>query len=223
MTFAKNILLTLSAAALILCSSLPGAAQSIKKKQIMNYQVIGRDTVLVDEIPPAVIHPRQYMKKKEYKDFYRRLHNFSKAYPYALFVSKTINETEKLFAEKHYTKRQQEKYLNKMKSDLVKDFDPIFRQLTLKQGMMMIRLIDREVGLTPYYILKHYFNGITAGFWQGVARVCKGNLKEPYDKFGQDKDLEEFVQIWQRGEFDDYYIWIFGKQRPEIFIPERYR
>ena len=223
MTCLKRILLIFAAVAAIFSGSREASAQSVGKKQIMNYQVIGRDTVLVDEIPPAVIHPRQYMKRKEYKDFYRRVHNFSKAYPYALFISKTINETDSLFEARHYTKRQRDKYLNQMKSDLLKDFDPIFRGLTLKQGLMMIRLIDREVGLTPYYIIKDYFNGATAGFWQGVAKMLKGNLKQPYDRFGQDKDLEELVEKWQNGEFDDYYLWIFGKPRPEIYIPERFR
>ena len=52
--------------------------------------------------------------------------------------------------------------------------------------------------------------------------MFKGNLKQPYDRFGEDKDLEELVGYWQRGEFDDLYFSIFGKRRPEIVAPERY-
>ena len=137
--------------------------------------------------------------------------------------ARVINETDSLFAADHYTPRQQEKYLSQMKDDLLKDFDPIFRKLTLKQGLMMIRLIDRECGQTPYYILKRYLGGTTAGFWQGVAKVFKGNLKQPYDKYGEDKDLEELVTIWNQGGFDDLYMTVFGKPRPEIYIPKRFR
>jgi len=223
MTCTKHIFILLILTSAALCCHIDCLAQSVKKQQVMGYKVVGRDTVLVDEIPPAVIHPRQYMSRKEYKDFYRRLHNFSKAYPYAIVISKIIKETDSTFAARHYSNRQKNKYLSNMKSDLLKDFEPLFRNLTLKQGLMMIRLIDREVGLTPYYIIKYYFNGVTAGFWQGVAKLYKGSLKQPYDKFGQDKDLEEFVQIWQRGEFDDYYIWVFGKERPVMDIPDKYR
>ena len=134
-----------------------------------------------------------------------------------------ISGADSLFEADHYNKRQQDKYLNQMKEDLLREFDPIFRKLTLKQGLMMIRLIDRECGQTPYYILKRYLGGTTAGFWQGVAKLFKGNLKQPYDKFGEDKDLEELVGIWQRGQFDSLYEMIFGKPRPEIYIPERFR
>ena len=194
-----------------------------KKRAILNYTVVGKDTLLMDEIPPAIIHPSKYMKRREWRQYYQRVHNFSKAYPYALFVSAKIKETDSIFVSRNYNSRQQEKYLNKLKDELLNDFEPLLRKLTLKQGLMMIRLIDRECGLTPYYILKNYLGGGAAGFWQGIAKLFKGNLKQPYDRFGQDKDLEELVEIWERGEFDNFYIWIFGKPRPEIPIPEKYR
>jgi len=190
---------------------------------VMNYIVVGKDTFYVDELPPAMISPKEHMNKTDWVKYYKRVHNFSKAYPYALLVSRVINYTDSLFEAEHYTKKQQDKYLNKLKEDLLKDFEPIFRKLTLSQGLMMIRLIDRECGKTPYYILKDYLGSPAAGFWQGVAKIFKGNLKQPYDRFGEDKDLEELVGYWERGDFDYLYLSIFGQRRPEIIIPQRYR
>ena len=211
-------------AALAALVALPLDAQDKRREiNVMEYYVYKGDTLYVDELPPAVIHPRQTMNRRDWVKYYKRVHNFSKAYPYAIFVARVINQTDSLFVADHYTKKQQDKYLDQMKEDLLKDFDPIFRKLTLKQGLMMIRLIDRECGQTPYYILKRYLGGTTAGFWQGVAKLFKGNLKQPYDKFGEDKDLEELVGYWQRGQFDTLYEMIFGKPRPEIYIPERFR
>lgn len=209
---------------LLLASSFQTSAQiRLDSLDIMNYKVTEGDTVFFDDIPPAMIHPKQTMSRRDWVKYYKRVHNFSKAYPYALVVSRVINETDSLFAADNYTERQKEKYLAKMKDEVLNDFEPVFRQLTLKQGLMMIRLIDREVGMTPYYILKYYFNGATAGFWQGVAKLFKGNLKQPYDRFVEDKDLEELVGYWERGEFDNLYFTVFGKPRPEIFVPERFR
>lgn len=209
---------------LLLAGSFQTSAQiRLDSLDIMNYKVTEGDTVFFDDIPPAMIHPKQTMSRRDWVKYYKRVHNFSKAYPYALVVSRVINETDSLFAADNYTERQKEKYLAKMKDDVLNDFEPVFRQLTLKQGLMMIRLIDREVGMTPYYILKYYFNGATAGFWQGVAKLFKGNLKQPYDRFVEDKDLEELVGYWERGEFDNLYFTVFGKPRPEIFVPERFR
>ena len=207
--------------ALVLLPSV--SAQNRREVNVMEYYVNGKDTIYLDEIPPAVIHPKKTMKRREWVKYYKRIHNFSKAYPYALAISHIIKQTDSLFEAEHYTKRQQDKYLSKLKDELLKEFDPLFRKLTLKQGLMMIRIIDRECGLTPYYILKNYMGGAAAGFWQGVAKVFKGNLKQPYDRFGEDKDLEELVGIWQRGEFDDLYWLIFGKPKPEVPIPEKFK
>lgn len=209
--------------ATLLCAAPLSAQNPQKEGKVMGYQIVKGDTVFVDELPPAVIHPRQGMTRKQWEEYYRRVHNFSKAYPYALMISRIIKQTDSLFAADHYSRRQQNRYLNKMRDDLLKSFEPLFRKLTLKQGLMMIRLIDRECGQTPYYILKRYMGGAAAGFWQGVAKMFKGNLKQPYDRFGEDKDLEELVGIWQRGEFDDLYWMIFGKPRPETPMPEKYR
>lgn len=203
--------------------SLHGQDSDKPKGYVMNYVVKGKDTIYIEDIPPITVRPRKIMNDKEWTQYYRRVHNFSKAYPYAVFVSQTIQKTDSLFAVQNLSKRKQNKYLSNLKDDLLNNFEPIFKNLTLKQGLMMIRLIDREVGLTPYYILKKYLGGATAGFWQGVAKVLGGDLKKPYDKFGEDKDLEELVDYWENGEFPDLYFSIFGKDPPEIFIPEKFR
>lgn len=219
-----KLLSRLAAAFLLAALLIPSlSAQNRREVNVMEYYVNGKDTIYLDELPPAVIHPSKTMKKRDWVKYYKRVHNFSKAYPYALAISRIVNQTDSLFEADHYTKRQQEKYLNKTKDELLKEFDPLFRKLTLKQGLMMIRLIDRECGTTPYYILKNYLGGISAGFWQGVAKVFKGDLKQPYDRFGEDKDLEELVGYWERGEFDDLYWLIFGKPMPEVYIPEKFR
>lgn len=218
----KNGKYPILAMLLLLLSACPMMAQE-PGGHIMQYVVQGKDTVFIDDIPPAVISPRSTMTKKQWRKYYKRVHNFSKAYPYALFIAKTINDTDSLFVREHYTRRQQNKYLDKLKRDLLKEFDPIFRKLTLSQGLMIIRLIDRQTGLTPYVILKNYLDAPSAAAWQGFARIFGGNLKQPYDRFGEDKDVEELVQIWERGEFDALYISIFGRPRPEIYIPERFR
>ena len=214
------LLLIVSAAEPLLAQRAPKPPQGY----VMPYVVSGKDTIYMDEIIPAVVRPRgARQSKRQWREYYRRVHNFSKAYPYALFIAQTIRATDSLFEADHYTKRQEDKYLNQLKNDLLKEFEPIFRGLTLKQGLMMIRLIDREVGQTPYYILKRYLDGPTAGFWQAVAKTFGGNLKQPYDRFGQDADVEDLVGIWQAGKFDYLYFSIFGKSRPEIYIPKRFR
>ena len=200
-------------------------AQHISDQQnILRYEIDERgDTIYVDEIVPARIHPSKYLSKREWRARARRVHNFSKAYPYALFIAQTIRETDSLFVARGYNERQQEKYLASIKDELLSDFEPLFRQLTLNQGLMMIRLIDREVGMPPYDIIRKYLGRINATFWQGVAKLFKGDIKQRYEPEGEDADLEQLCKAWNYGEFDELYIFLFGKDRPEIYIPEKFR
>ena len=195
-----------------------------QSQNILKYEIDSRgDTIYVDEIRPARIHPKKYLSKREWRARARRVHNFSKAYPYALFIAQTIRETDSLFAARGYNAHQQDKYLNSIKDDLLNDFEPLFKGLTLSQGLMMIRLVDREVGMPPYDIIKKYLGRINAAFWQGVAKLFKGNIKQRYEPEGEDADLEQLVKAWNYGEFDELYEFLFGKKRPDIYIPEKFR
>ena len=85
-----------------------------------------------------------------------------------------------------------------------------------------MKLVDREVGKSSYDIIKGYKSGITAGFWQGIAKIFGSDLKKPYDPEGEDLLTEELVQIWEAGDFAPFYFSIFWKDPPQMPIPERY-
>ena len=229
MTFLRHIRLRAALSVLALLAAFGPAfgqarTQGRAQDQILKYEIDSRgDTIYVDEIRPARIHPKKYLSKREWRARARRVHNFSKAYPYALFIAQTIRETDSLFAARNYNERQQEKYLQSIKDELLNDFEPLFKQLTLSQGLMMIRLIDREVGMPPYDIIKKYLGRVNAGFWQGVAKLFKGNIKQRYEPEGEDADLEQLCKAWNYGEFDELYEFLFGRPRPEIVIPEKFR
>ena len=77
--------------------------------------------------------------------------------------------------------------------------------------------------MLPYDLIKNYKNGAAAGFWQAVAKLFDNDLKNPYDPEGADRELEELVQIWQRGEFPALYWSVFWEDPPQVKIPEKYR
>jgi hypothetical protein len=96
------------------------------------------------------------------------------------------------------------------------------RNLTVSQGALLMKLIDREVGKSSYNIIKDYKNGIAAGFWQGIAKIFGTDLKKPYDPEGEDKLTEELVKIWDAGDFQAFYFAIFWQDPPVMPIPEKY-
>lgn len=186
--------------------------------------VEGKDTIYYDTITASKIYsriPRQ--KGREWREYYRLVHNFSKAYPYALVARKLVTEADSTIAADRLKGIKREKYINKVQNELFEVFEGQMRQLTVSQGALIMKLVDREVGKSSYDIIKGYKSGITAGFWQGIAKIFGSDLKKPYDPEGEDKPTEELVTMWENGDFPALYWSLFWKDPPEMPIPEKYR
>lgn len=187
----------------------------------MPFTIENGDTVFHADIEPAYKKYREKVKRnkgKEWRKYYKTVHNFAKTYPYALVAKEKRAEADQYLANDNLTRREREKYLKNYEKELFRTFEQPLRNLTFTQGRMLLRLIDRELGLTSFYIIKDYRGGAAAGFWQGIAKMFGADLKTPYDRFGQDKELEELVQLYQKGEFGYLYVSIFGKYPPKPAI-----
>ena len=190
---------------------------------ILEFIVEDGDTIYIDQIRAAKIWsmmPRQ--KGKDWRQYYRLVHNFSKAYPYALVAKKLVNEVDRYIAENNLKGAKREKYISSVQKELFQVFEGQMRKLTVSQGALIMKLVDREVGKSSYNIIKGYKNRMAAGFWQGIAKMFGSDLKKPYDPEGEDKEVEELVKLWEADEFYMLYWSLFWKEPPKVDIPAKY-
>lgn len=171
------------------------------------------DTVYIDNIEP--VYKSAKRKGKAWRKYYRLVHNFAKAYPYALLAEEKLREADSTIATEGFNKRQKNRYINILQDELFDTFEKPLRNLTVSQGKLLLRLIDRQTGITPYEIIKDYKGKAAAGFWQGIARLFGSDMKKPYDPDGEDSQTEELVELYNKGEFNRTYRSIFGKNPPE--------
>lgn len=194
-----------------------------KGSNILEYIVEGNDTIYIDNIRASKVYSRVPKQKgREWRRYYRLVHNFSKAYPYALVAKKLVIEADSTIAADGLKGARREKYINSVQKELFDVFEGQMRKLTVSQGALIMKLVDREVGKSSYNIIKGYKSGITAGFWQGIAKMFGSDLKKPYDPEGDDRQIEELVKIWEDGDFPALYWSLFWKDPPEMPIPEKY-
>ena len=189
----------------------------------MDYVVENGDTIYLGTIRPSKVYsrlPRQ--KGRQWRKYYRLVHNFSKAYPYALVARKLVHEADSTIAADNLRWVKRERYIAGVQNELFDVFESQMRNMTVSQGALLMKLIDREVGKSSYNIIKGYKSVIAATFWQGVAKIFGSDLKKPYDPEGEDRLIEELVQIWDAGDFQPFYFSIFGKNPPVMPIPEKY-
>ena len=133
--------------------------------------------------------------KYKNKDRWTRLRNaVYVTYPYAKRAGLVFNDIEK-----HIVGSTDKKfitaYINSREKELKKEFTEPLTNLSVYQGKVLMKLINRESGGTNCYdILKQLKGGVTARLWQTVAFFFGSDLKQPYDALGQDAEIESIVQ-----------------------------
>lgn len=149
---------------------------------------------------PAMILPGVYVwrYKRDEKKWTRLRNAVYVTYPYARKAGIVFVDIEKNIANKT-SKADLRKYINSREKELKKEFTEPLKNLSVYQGKILMKLINRETGGTNCYdILKELKGGFTARFWQTMAFIFGSDLKQPYDAYGKDADIESIVQEVQR-------------------------
>lgn len=119
-------------------------------------------------------------------------------YPYARRAGWVFSDIEN-HIQHNPDKAAVSKYINSRERELKKEFTVPLKNLSVYQGKVLMKLINRETGGTNCYdILKELKGGFTARVWQTVAFVFGSDLKQPYDATGKDAEMESIVKEVQR-------------------------
>jgi hypothetical protein len=146
------------------------------------------------EIKEVTVYPHPRLaKKSDFRKYERLVYNLKRVYPYALIVRARlfqVNEDMKYIK----TDKERKDYMRKVEKDVFAKYEGDMREMTITQGRLLIKLIDRETLNTSYTLIKDYRGKLAAAFWQGIARIFGTNLKEEYDPFGADALIESIIQ-----------------------------
>lgn len=129
---------------------------------------------------------------------YNRLRNaVYVTYPYARRAGVVMNDINtNLLNEKN--KQTRKEYIKSREKDLKKEFTDPITNLSVYQGKVLMKLINRETGNNCYEIIKEYKGGVTARLYQTVAFFFNSNLKQTYNEQQDDAIIEKFVMEVQR-------------------------
>ena len=153
----------------------------------------GNDTLPLVELEELTIYKREDFEYLYQKRRNRRLvRNVKKAYPYARIAGERLALLDREL-EKLDSKKEQKDMIDRAEKEIMAEFEKEIRRLTITQGIILVKLIDRETGRTSYKVIKELKGGLTAFFWQGIARIFGNNLKEEYDPDGADMLIEDIV------------------------------
>ena len=162
--------------------------------------VNGKDTVFVVNLPEVIVYPELIFKNEKEKQEYTKLvRDVKKTLPYAKMIYATLIETYE-YIETMPNKKTKEAHLKRMEKDLYNQFKPEMKKLTLSQGKLLIKLVDRECNQTSYNLVSAYLGKVRASFWNVFAGMFGASLKTAYDPKGKDSMTERVVLLVERGQ-----------------------
>lgn len=171
------------------------------KGYLVNKRIVDGDTMALLNLREIVIlPPHEFHSKREVLKYAKLVRNVKKVLPYA-----KIARTKLLLIESEVEKIPNEadrkEFIKHAEKSLKEDFQDEITNLTMSQGRILIKLIDRETGNTSYALIKELRGSFSAFLYQSIARLFGENLKDEYDAKGDDKLIEEIVIRIENGEY----------------------
>lgn len=162
--------------------------------------ILDGDTIWVADLDEVYIFPtKRFKNRRERRRYTRLIHNVKKAYPWARMAGRKLAEVEIHMATLE-TEKQQKEYIRVVEKELLGDYKHDLKKLTVTQGRILIKLIDRETGDTSYELVKELRGNLSAALWQALARLFGSNLKSKYDAGGEDRLIEEIIILIENGQ-----------------------
>jgi hypothetical protein len=170
-----------------------GAAPENKPPKTTFAEIIQGDTVPVAVLNGVFSFPKEnFSSTKDEKYYWKLVNDVKIVRPYSKIVYFTLLETMN-YLETISDPKEKERHLRQMERDLVKEYEPVLRKMSFNQGKILLKLINRECNSSSYDLIKAYRGSFAAGFWQGVARLFRTDLKSGYNPEDEDYTLERIV------------------------------
>lgn len=163
--------------------------------------ILEGDTFAIIQLETVqIISNMKFASVKQRENWERLRYNVKKAYPFAIIASARLREYENIL-QKLPNDNTREIYMKIAEDKLKKEFEGQLKELTIKQGRILIKLIDRETGRTSYQLVKQLRGSFSAFMWQGLASIFGSSLKSEYDGKGEDLLIETAISQIEAGQY----------------------
>jgi hypothetical protein len=173
---------------------------NIKDMHLLKAEEVNGETLASIELQEIVVFPElEFDSRKEYKKYTKLVRDLKKVYPYAQKAKYKLIRMEREFRNLE-SERAKKRYIKKVEKEIKNEFKDDIKSMTINQGRLLLKLIDRETGNTSYQLLDELKGSFSAFFWQTAARVFGHDLKAEYDPRGRDWMIERIVVLIEHNQ-----------------------
>ncbi|MGE5447113.1 MAG: DUF4294 domain-containing protein, partial [Bacteroidales bacterium] len=140
----------------------------------------------------------RFKSRQAEQQYWRMVARVKKVYPYAKEAARLYTKYQQEVPA-DAKRREKRAYVKKAEDELMALYGPKIKQMSISEGRILIKLIDRQTHTTSYELIDDVKGAVPAFFWQGVARIFGNNLKSQYDPYGEDREIEHIIYCIDMG------------------------
>lgn len=183
----------------LLCFCMPVAAADAEPTGTLMRAVVSHgDTIFL--LPPVyAFPPMKFKNKREEKFYWRTVRDVKKVLPYSKMIRGLVQEVNDTLM-RIPTKKERDRYMRQWEKTTYKKYYKEFTHMTLNQGKLLIRLVDRECQTSSYDLIRAYRGSFSAGFYQMFAKLFGADLKSKFGTGRDDKIIERIIILVEAGQ-----------------------
>lgn len=160
--------------------------------QIVKAQVDDCDTLIIAQLEDVTVTSfRKFNNNEDYQKYLRYRRYATKVYPYAVESIRLYNEVKEESAE--WNKRKKRRTMRKMNKELSQEFKDPLKNLTKTQGYILMKMIEKELDIPFYYLVKDLRGGVNATYWATLGAMYGYKFQTGY-VVGEDPILDAVLQ-----------------------------
>ena len=157
------------------------------------------DTIPVVQLREVIVLSWTNLSSREARKLTRLMKNVKIAYPYARLAGIKLEEYKDILLAAPDDKARR-KIMKQVEDELLAEYGKELKELTVTQGSILLKLVDRETGSASYDLVADLRGEFRAVFYQAFARIFGLNMKLRYDPEGEDREIEYIVKMIENGQ-----------------------
>ena len=153
---------------------------------VANFEIVDGDTIFFSDLPEIEI--LAFKSKDERNSYFILKRRVLKVYPYAVVARDKLQEIQ-MILDTIPKRRKKKRYTKEVTRWLKDEYSEKLKNLTIKEGKILVKLIYRETNTTSYDIVKSYRGRFNAFFWQSMAKIWDNNLRTQYNPYENREDM----------------------------------
>lgn len=168
-------------------------------KMMAAYILPNGDTMLYCELRPIEITaPKSFANADAYKKFEKYQYYAPTVVNYAVECVKTYRQLEAV--TRNGSNRDRKKYIKDLENQMEDKLRDQLKNLTRTQGFLLIEMIERELHMPFYDLVKDVKGSFSAFYWNEFGKLYGYQLKECYVR-GQDIILDSVLDRYDLSYF----------------------